>query len=184
MLNLTQSPEELDAIYGSDFYWYLSSPAFVEAFVKPLSDAARKAGCQSLLDVGCGQGILGDHFAGRYAGFDTSQVAIDRGRLRNPQLDLRIGRIEKPEFLLPAKFDAIVFGGLLSVIVKPEFYIDFIRLYSIFDPKIFVVYDLERVDTTEIDATFDRIAKCHGSANVELEPEVKKHRKILVYKWS
>lgn len=183
LLNLVQPEGELRQLYGGDnYYWYLSSRPFVEAFTKPLAGYVNELD-KPVLDVGCGEGILGDFCEVPHVGFDGSDSAIARGMKRNPRLDLRVGRIEHPEFLLPEEFGTIVFGGLLSVIVRPERYIEFIRLYEIFNPQFFIIYDLERVDTKEIDATFAKTAEYHGSAVMDLQPEVKKHRKILVYRW-
>lgn len=183
MLNLVQPEGELLKLYGGDnYYWYLSSQPFIEAFTEHIAEQVNEIDLP-VLDVACGEGILGDYCSVPYVGFDGSASAINRGLARNSNLAIKVGRIESPEFLLPEKFGTIVFGGLFAVIVKPERYIEFIRLYEIFEPKFFIIYDLERVNTKAIDATFTKVSEYHGSAVMDLQPEVKKHRKILVYRW-
>ena len=184
VLNIVQSPAELSEMYGKeDRYWYLSSQPFIEAFIKPMAVIVNGIGLP-VLDAGCGEGILGSYCQVPYVGFDGSNSALDRGRKRNPQLDLRIGRIESPELLLPSDFGTIVFGGLFSVLVKPECQVAFIERYAAFKPQFFIVYDLERTNTDRIDLRFSRITERHATADIELQPDVKRHRKILVYRWT
>lgn len=184
VLNLVQTPRELDELYGSkDFYWYLRSPPFVDAFVKPMAEIINEIGLPCL-DVGCGEAVLFDHLKVRYAGMDGSASAIERARKCRPLASIVSGRIESPESLLPSEFGTIVFGGLFSVLVKPECQVAFIERYAAFNPQFFIVYDLERTDTSRIDERFELVRSVHATAAMKLEPDVKRHRKIRLYRWS
>lgn len=211
VLNLVQTPRELDELYGSkDYYWYLRSPPFVEAFIKPMATVINEIGLPCL-DVGCGEAVLFDYLKVPYAGLEGSSSAIERanycrpsarvihGRIEAPVatllthfrrdvpvgLDSAIsGRIEPPIAIVPPEFGTIVFGGLFSVIVNPERQVDFISRYAAFKPQFFIVYDLERTNTDRIDLRFSRILERHATAEIHLKPDVKRHRKILVYRWT
>ena len=184
VLNLVQTPRELDELYGSkDYYWYLRSPPFVDAFIKPMATIINEIGLPCL-DVGCGEAVLFDHLKVPYVGIEGSASAIERANHCRPTARIVRGRIESPVAIFPLDFGTIVFGGLFSVLVKPDRQFDFINRYAAFKPKFFIVYDLERTDTTQIDERFERILERHATAEIDLKPDVKRHRKILVYRWT
>lgn len=177
MLNLNQSPEELDGpVHGEDYYWYLRHPAYVKAVLSPaallirgvvdtlgemsqedddgvrLLDADRR-----VLDVGCGEAMLADMLSNcLYTGFDGSQVAIGKAKERMASVSraraasVLVGRIEDPPMLGTAAYDVAVFGGVLSVLVDPRKQLEFFQLYrERFGIKVFIVIDLPRVEFDE-----------------------------------
>lgn len=192
LLNLNQSQEELDKVYSGNYYWYLRSWEFREKFLIPLGDLINKLGLP-VLDVGCGEGQLATYVAVRYHGIDCSAVAIERasslaysnGVSTEPEKSLRtfcVARFE--DFYSPeVKAKTVVFGGLFSVLIKPERYLDFIQLYiERFDPSYFIIYDLERTDLTEVNKHFHIIYEHHAVADLPSLQEVKRYRKFLCYK--
>jgi hypothetical protein len=188
-LNIDDSPETLDHIHGDEDRWaYLRSPEFVEAFVRPVAAICNRLD-DPILDVGCGDGILGDHIdLAPYFGFDGSQAAILRGLTRKGRRPaaLWVARFEEPP---PSHswFNAwtVVLSGILEVLVKPECRVPMLETYrERFKVRHFVVCDLERLDTSAIEARYGPpVEEMHrvatGPAGV---PEVKRRRKILVYR--
>jgi 2-polyprenyl-3-methyl-5-hydroxy-6-metoxy-1,4-benzoquinol methylase len=78
---------------------------------------------RSILDVGCGQGVLAKRLARvgyeRYLGYDLSETAIDQARRNVP--DPRNGFVtgEADGFETPAQFDLIVFNECLYYLDDP-----------------------------------------------------------------
>lgn len=182
ILNINQSAEEVNENYGEkDYYWYLRSLEFRKAFLEPLGDVVNYYG-KSCLDVGCGEGQLGDYVKGHYVGFDASEAAIKRGIARNPNLNLFVGRFENPVVGL-GPFDVIVFGGVLSVLIKPAHRVELVQTYlSFYDARYAIVYDLENLDTAELDRNFWLLEHHHFQADpLPIDP-VKLTRKVLVYR--
>jgi len=184
MLNINQSPDTLDEIHGEmDYYWYLRSPAFIKAFIKPLGELVNSFG-DVCLDVGCGEGVLFDHVKVTYYGIEGALEAVKKARRDRPTAMVMHGRIEAPPDVLDgSSIGTIVFGGLLSVLVKPECHAKFASLYRRFQPQRFIVYDLERLDTSHLDAAFRRVSEFHAVAEIDGIEDVKKARKILVYEY-
>ena len=190
MLNLVQTPEELNEIHGpQDYYDYLRSPEFQRSVLKPLAAMVNRLGA-SCLDVGCGQGYLGQYVDGQYLGFDGSQTAIDHARENNPG-EFRVARFEDLEEVFrivsdfSTQFDTIVFGNLLSVLIKPESYVEFLESYvKRFSAKFLIVCDLQTLDTTAIDRRFSCRFRHYGNVQLPGLQEIKKARKILLYKGS
>lgn len=174
--------KRLNEMYdGEDYYWYLHSEQFQTVFLKPLASLINSFG-EPCLDVGCGEGWLAEYVTVPYTGVEGSTVAVETARSRFPDREFFYGRIESPlKTLLGSQFRTIIFGGILDVLVNKENYVDFLELYLIFYPARFVIYDLERLDTSEIDRRFNLLEKFHGSVEVGGIPEVKRHRKVLVY---
>jgi len=182
LLNVAQEPGELNGLYAADYYWYLRSEAFCKAFLAPLGSVINRLGLPCL-DVGCGEGQLSDFVSVPYTGFDGSEEAIRRARAKHPAGEFHVGRIESPS--VAGKFGVIVFGGLLSVLVKPEMQLDFVGLYKKYDPSYFIVYDLAALDTSNLDGKYELRQSYEGRADLPgLSPEVKLHRKIRVYQCS
>jgi ubiquinone/menaquinone biosynthesis C-methylase UbiE len=67
----------------------------------------------SVLEIGCANGhrlaTLADTIGAKGAGIDPSQEAVDAGRAKYPELDLRIGTADKIPFA-DASFDLVIFG--------------------------------------------------------------------------
>lgn len=187
MLNINQPPTELEQLYGEkDYYWYLRSAPFREMFLTPLGLCiAALPGVESVLDVGCGEGQLGDHINPpiRYTGFDGSVSAIARGLSYSPGKDLRLGRMEHPEVTVQSHYDVVVLGGLLSVLVKPEHHMDFVEMYlHFFTPSYLAIYDLQRLDTYTLDTTFPAAHRYASEVTLEGIEPVKRLRKFIIYK--
>lgn len=181
MLNINQQPDTLDNIYGEqDYYWYLRSDEFKSAFQQSIGYYANKLG-KRCLDVGCGEGQLSEFIDNRYAGFDGSFVAIERGRQRYPKADLRVGRLEAPPEYEEG-FDVIVFSGILEVLVLPEHRVNFVRNYlAFYRAKYFIVCDLLRLDESDLQSYFTCLSTDYKEAKyIDIE-SVKRFRKISVY---
>lgn len=177
-LNNNQSPEELNHIYDTDYYWYLKTTEFRESFIAPLARRINNLGL-SCLDVGCGEGWLADYVQGHYTGIDGSLTAIQRARVNHPNRRFEVDRFENPE--LVGRFGVIVFGGILDVLVAKESYLELIELYrSKYNLRYFIVYDLERFDDTSLREEYILEEEYHAFTDLDIQ-EVKKHRKILVF---
>ena len=180
-LNLNQSQEELNKIYDDEYYWYLKSPQFCEQMHKVVGEIVNSFR-QSCLDVGCGEGWLSDYVRVPYTGIDGSCVAIIRALHKNSKNRFFVDRFEKPH--LRGYFPTVIFSGILQVLVKPKwrrFLLD--EYVNLFGVKQFVVCDLEMADLSDLEAHYDPILKQSIEiTGINLEPEVKRFRKILVLK--
>lgn len=192
-LNINQSADDLNNVYRNDYYWYLGSPEFRETFLKPLGNRITTYGT-SCIDVGCGEGWLADYVSCRYVGFDGSKVAIERAKQAhkdNPFKQFRVGRIEDPaiEWFPQGWYfpDIIVFGGILFALVARESHLDLLRLYDeTFQgmTKKFIIYDLQQLDVSHIEREYDLVDQYFASVDVpELQPDCKRHRKILTFNY-
>lgn len=186
ILNLDQSPEELNEVYRTNYYWYLDSKPYRKAFLKRLGKIINDIGLRCV-DVACGEGWLADYVRVPYMGFDGSVLAIHRAKKKRRHGEFHVGRIERPSlsekptcFIAP--FATIVFGNLLAVVVKPRCHVAFLESYLRFWPRYFIVYDLETVDTSAIQERFTLTAEHHAVVNMPEIEEVKRHRKIEVYR--
>lgn len=188
LLNVNQSPEELEQVHGAaDYYAYLRSPEFVEAFTRPVADIVNRLG-KPVLDAGCGDGALAEHVSVAYAGFDGSAAAVARLQARHATPDggcgvlAWVGRLEEPR---PAgAFPTVVFSGILEVLVRPEARVPLLELYRrTYRAEHFVICDLERLDTSAIEARYGPpLEETHRvAANPGGLPDVKLRRKILLY---
>lgn len=68
-------------------------------------------GSESVLDVGCGEGVLYDWLRGRYLGVELSAAAVNAGRLRRP--GAKIVQSGAETFDTDERFDAVVFSEML-----------------------------------------------------------------------
>jgi len=187
--------DRLDEIYkdggneGGHYYWYLHSPEFRDRFLKPLGWICSSLGTR-VLDVGCGEGWLADHVSIPYFGLDLSKIAIARAN----ELRSRTGRGQFHQRALEdlpwdgcPRASVVVFGGILEVMVKPEFRSDLINAYQqMTESNYTLVYDLERLQMGSIE-DHELISEYHAEAypgiqTSRLETE-KARRKILVYRY-
>lgn len=182
------SQARLEEIHTTDYYWYLRSKEFVNKFLFPIAYWASDRG-NNLLDVGCGEGIIGDLYEGmdhalEYVGIEGSIEAVRKANERNSTLDIRQGRIEKPTETINPKerFDVIVFGGILEVIVKDGRRLEFVETYiDLYGASYIIVYDLMRLDLTQFNSRYVRVEYLEDITATEVEPEVKRHRKCAMY---
>ncbi len=182
VLSINQSPTELDRIYEENYYIYLHGPEFHRAFLSVVGLFATQHGSRCL-DVGCGEGWLAPYVLSDYVGIDGSSVAIYRAKRNNlSHKEFHVRRIESPG-LRDYRFDLAIFGNLFTTCIKAESQLGFIKSYiEYFDLKKFILYDLQQLDTSQIDATFRRICYYEASVDVPDIQEVKRHRKVLVYR--
>ena len=179
-LSIHDSPDHLRNIYDENFYWYLSSQAFHKTFLQPIGEIVNEKNLPCL-DVGCGEGQLCQHIKTPYHGIDGSSTAIENAQRLFPTATFEVSRFE--DFNSDKKFGTIIFGGVLEVLIKEDRRVDFLNYYKKFNPEWFVVYDLLRLDTSAIDAAFEKVSEQKASVDIAIL-EVKKHRKILVYRCS
>lgn len=186
-LNLDQSPEELNDLYNRDYYWYLRSQHFCDKFLKRIGTVASMLGTlpKKVLDVGCGEGQLAQYVECGYHGFDGSESAISRAknRYRDQPLYFEVARLEEPP-ITGCTFTVAVFGGILEVLIKPEERKKFIYKYACqYDLRYFIVYDLERLYTGDLELIYELIGEYYGSVDeMNNLPDVKRHRKVLIFK--
>lgn len=181
LLNINQSPEELDKIYRDDYYWYLREPIFCEAVCRPAGDAVNALGFPCL-DVGCGEGQLSQYIKVPYTGFDGSRQSIRNAKEAYPCQEFHVGRLENPPLLPSHRFGTIIFSNLLEVLIKPEWYLRFIQMYlDRYESTNFVVVDLLRLDTVNLESVFHLMSSKQVTAKIPNLMDVKKHRKVLTF---
>lgn len=181
-LNIDQSPIELNDIYGArDYYWYLRSEPFQTAFLKPLASLIN-AIKQPCLDVGCGEGQLAEFLNVPYVGMDGSENAIAKAEARyqaQPWRNFLVRRFESGP--PPGIFPTVVFGGVLSVLIKPECRVPFLESFLPCGMTSLIVYDLSTLDTKDIDKRFFKQILLEDEAKLEGIEDVKKKRQIVYY---
>lgn len=189
-LNINQRPQELDDLYGEkDYYWYLRSVPF-GTFLSEIGRIVNQS-YLSVLDIACGEGQLQRYIdnSTRYHGFDGSVTAISKAkewmeRALKGNASFRhtfsTGRIES--YSDGSQYDMIVFGGVLSVLIKPEYRLDFIQSYlKTFNSKGFIIYDLTTLDTGPIDKRFELASTFIDTIELHGLQEIKKTRVVRSY---
>jgi SAM-dependent methyltransferase len=182
LLNIDQSPAELNDIYGArDYYWYLRSIPFQETFLKPLASLvnAIKRPC---LDVGCGEGQLSEFVNVPYVGIDGSANAIAKAESRfqgQPHKSFLVRRFESGP--PPGVFPTVIFGGVLSVLIKPEGRVKFLESFLSCGMTSLLIYDLSILDTSAIDKRFTKQVLIENVAEIDGIEDVKKKRQIVYY---
>lgn len=188
LLNVNDSPEHLARLYEEDYYWYLRSEPFRKAFFLPIADMVHRLG-GPVLDVGCGEAVLADYVHVPYLGIDGSVEAVRRANQRlGGRRTVRVGRIEDPSSIpLLYYYATVLFGGVMEVLIKPEARVPLMEHYrERFLVRHFIIYDLERLDTSLIEAHYGPpVEEIHAVADMVGQDRplvsVKTHRKILVY---
>lgn len=178
--------KHLDGLFVEDSLWYLKSPEFVAAYLKPLSDIINHIGLPCL-DVGCAEGWACERLKVQYTGIDGSQLAIDKAKKKYRNKTFHLARIEDPVLPEPHDFGTILMGGIFSINVRPEFHYDFMKIYmERFQPKYIIIYELIRVGTKHLENKPD-IALVHyqeGDAGISkdrLRKQFLNKRKIMVF---
>lgn len=175
--------DRLNEMYepDSDYYWYLHCPEFVRRFLVPIgSTIQRLGGC--VLDVGCGEGWLHDYVGGVcYHGIDGSETAIERAKHLRPSGSFEVARMEEYHLTSPRTFSIVVFGNMLFH-AEPSSYVQILNAYQeSLKVGYFIVYELQRTDTSNIANHFDLMEFFEDKAEVKGIPEVKWYRKVEVY---
>lgn len=83
----------------------------------------------SVLDVGCGFGDMGDYLRihyphVKYTGIDINPSLIEEGRKRFPQLDLRVGEVTEME---PGSYDLVCESGMFNYQLEHQDQVAYIR---------------------------------------------------------
>jgi SAM-dependent methyltransferase len=113
------SRDEWEDQYRSGRWDYLAERP-EQARYTALRTRIEAAGATSVLDVGCGTGVLrdclGDRFSGRYVGVDWSHAAL-AGRIRRPGETLLCA--DASRLPLRGSFDAVVLSEVLYYLDEP-----------------------------------------------------------------
>ncbi|MEV7022795.1 class I SAM-dependent methyltransferase [Kitasatospora sp. NPDC093558] len=113
------SRDEWEDQYRSGRWDYLAEGP-EQARYAALCDRIRSAGATSVLDVGCGTGVLrdclGDGFTGRYVGVDWSQAAL---AARPPRPDETLICADAARLPVLGSFDAVVLSEVLYYLDEP-----------------------------------------------------------------
>lgn len=202
-MNIQQSPEELNDLYGDrDYYWYLRHPAWIEYVIKPMADCINALNVDWCIDAGCGEALLGDYFCryiqrdpfgtdSGYRGFDLSHNAIERATKRNSELGVHNvlfgAPLDDPPRLSWCSPSVVVFSGILEVLIKQERRLEFLEFYrGVYGCRYFLIQDLLRLDDIPIQRRYDLVDFWYVSIPPEafdgkLE-EVKLKRKVMLFK--
>ncbi|MEV7982007.1 class I SAM-dependent methyltransferase [Streptomyces sp. NPDC086519] len=113
------SRDEWEDQYRSGRWDYLAERP-EQARYTALCARIEAAGAESVLDIGCGTGVLrdclGDRFRGRYVGVDWSHAAL-AGRTRRPRETLLCA--DASRLPLRGTFDAVVLSEVLYYLDEP-----------------------------------------------------------------
>jgi 2-polyprenyl-3-methyl-5-hydroxy-6-metoxy-1,4-benzoquinol methylase len=132
-----------DATFRNGQWDYLSGVgetpryALIAGYVRRLKRNA------TVLDAGCGQGILFDYLdvgASAYSGFDASETAIGQARQRAPRAQLAVCSVEEYRTDRTTTFDVVVFNEILPQVADPFGTLD--RFIGILNPEGFVIISL------------------------------------------
>lgn len=98
---------DLERLYTLKDPWDLASSREQARFVATNRAVERVApGCQSLLEIGCGEGLQTEHLAKvsrSVAGLDVSAQAVERARQRLPRVEFQAGPAEDVAALFPGR---------------------------------------------------------------------------------
>lgn len=179
----------LNDIYtGKDYYWYLNHDMFVETCLKYVANVLDKISNESsVLDVGCGFGTLLKVLkpSHSYVGFDLSKVALERARSLwkdRPNTEFIECGIETFPYGHSVQSDCIVSGNCL-IYVKPEAIVDLMKRYvEATGAKHIIVYEIGRAKTASLEKQYELVERKNFYIPLEGLQEVKRHRKVEVYK--
>jgi 2-polyprenyl-3-methyl-5-hydroxy-6-metoxy-1,4-benzoquinol methylase len=111
--------------------------ALIAGYVRKLIGKGR------VLDAGCGEGVLIDYLdLGRleYVGFDISETAIARARLRAPDARLLISGIDEFPIDQERPYDTIIFNEVLPAVQDPLGVLD--RFLDVLNPDGIAIVSL------------------------------------------
>jgi 2-polyprenyl-3-methyl-5-hydroxy-6-metoxy-1,4-benzoquinol methylase len=130
-----------DAAFRNGRYDYLSGLGEMPRYALIAGYIRKFKRNGTVLDAGCGQGILLDHLdvdAITYSGFDVSETAIAEARRRAPGAQLSVRRVE--DYRADRTFDFIVFNEVLQCVHDPLGTLD--RYVTALTPGGFVIISL------------------------------------------
>lgn len=180
-----QTQTRLDQVHGSEnYYWYLYCEETKRKALNPLGDIIQRLG-GSCLDIGCGGGWLANYVGNiQYTGIDASSEAIRNARENHSDhRQFEVVRLE--DFInqnTNRQFDTLIFGNVLWLLVKSDYYVSIIKQFiNCFNSKYFIIYDLQRLKTKDIDNYYE----CIEAFGIELDipniPSIKRYRQVKVY---
>ena len=108
-----QEADYYDRVYGQseEYLRHYADSVYYPSWTV-LVDRMRRAGCQRILDVGCGPGqfaaLLHDAGFTDYQGLDFSGRAIEMAQRRVPDFRFAVGDAQKSDLLGQAGFDVVV----------------------------------------------------------------------------
>lgn len=128
------SPERWDGLFQSGSYDRLESVP-ERAHYSLIVGHCDVLGAESILDVGCGQGVLAGRLKraqyNRYVGLDISPTAIDQARQMLPDPRNTYLATDAEKFSMAEQFDLIVFNESLYYFEDPvamvKQYLEFLR---------------------------------------------------------
>jgi 2-polyprenyl-3-methyl-5-hydroxy-6-metoxy-1,4-benzoquinol methylase len=120
--DIPQSKARWESQYLSTRWDYMANREEVSRYSVLVGYIQYFAPTGSILDIGCGEGILQDRLAsggyGRYLGIDLSEIAIQKARLKENETTSFIHA--DAESYVPAElFDLIIFNEVLYYFVNP-----------------------------------------------------------------
>jgi 2-polyprenyl-3-methyl-5-hydroxy-6-metoxy-1,4-benzoquinol methylase len=121
MAEIMQDNSRWDAQYQSGRWDYLAGSEEFIRYAVINSFLLRQNGPLSLLDVGCGEGLLlknlGPQFVSKYTGLDLAQAALDK--INTKRSGDQYIRTSIEDFVPAEKWDAIVFNEVLYYTADP-----------------------------------------------------------------
>lgn len=114
---------------GRDDYWrYMAAPRFrVRTLLREIGATAAR----SLVDLGCGSGLLLDEVAARFthlelAGVDLSPALVERNRARRPSVSWHTLDLDRPDAVpeaLAGRFDVVVASEVIEHVEQPTVFL-------------------------------------------------------------
>lgn len=114
---------------GRDDYWrFMAAPRFR---VRTLLAELSRTRAASVVDLGCGNGLLLDEVARRFpalerAGIDLSPALIEENRRRRPQAAWHTLDLDRPDAVagpLAGRFDAVVASEVIEHVERPDVFL-------------------------------------------------------------
>jgi 2-polyprenyl-3-methyl-5-hydroxy-6-metoxy-1,4-benzoquinol methylase len=122
---------------------HLAGKAEIPHYALIAGYAHKLIGSGRVLDAGCGEGVLIDYLdLGRldYVGFDISETAISRARLRSPKARLLVTSVDEFQTDRAPGYDAIIFNEVLPAVQDPLGVLD--RFLDILNPNGIAIISL------------------------------------------
>jgi SAM-dependent methyltransferase len=114
--------DDWDGMFRRGQWDHLAGKVEIPHYALIAGYAHKLVGSGRVLDAGCGEGVLIDYLdLGRldYVGFDISETAISRARLRAPGARLLISGIDEFPIDQERPYDAIIFNEVLYTLRDP-----------------------------------------------------------------
>lgn len=170
------TPEKLNEVYKTNYYWYLSSHGYTNTIFKYIAQFIKG----KVLDVGCWTGCLAD-YTHYYVGIDACPMAIREATLYRSDarhsfecLDLRDATTLEDTY-----FDTIVLGNIIHCLLEnPEVYVEHLIKHYTVDRVIII--DLPVVDLTFMGKHSQLLVR-EFELPLPLLDDAKRFRKVAIY---